>query len=138
MANRFFNQFGKSLEKEVVHLFAKVTFGSSGAPTLDAVNSKGIVSVTRNSAGIYTFVFGTNAGSLDTYNKLLMVKHCFDESGNAGTAPTSPSMFIVTNSISTVGTSSVKVEFNSAGTATDPASTEIVYIEFIFRNSNAP
>lgn len=138
MANRWFNQFQKTLEKEVVSIFAHITFGTSGAPTLDVANSKGVVSVTRNSAGVYTFVFGTSSSSLDTYNKLLMVKHVFDESGNAGTAPTAPGLFIVTNSISTVGTASVKVEFNAAGTATDPASTEAVYMQFMFKNSNAP
>lgn len=137
MANRLFNQFRLSLEKKVVDIFAHVTFGASGAPTLDKANSKGIVSVTRNSAGKYTFVFGTNSAALDTYKKVLMVKHLFDATGNSGTAPASPSMFLIGNSIATAGTASVQVEFNSAGTATDPASGEGVFIQFTFGNSTA-
>jgi hypothetical protein len=137
MSNRYYNQFQATLAPKVVSLYAHVTFGASGAPTLDTANSKGIVSVTRNAAGKYTFVFGTKAGMLDTYNKLLMVKHVFDASGNSGTAPASPSMFILANSVATAGTCSLQVEFNAAGTATDPASGEGVYMEFIFKDSTA-
>lgn len=138
MANRWLNQFKKTFEKEVVCVYAHITFGAAGAPTLDTANSKGIVSVTRNSAGKYTFVFGTRAGMLDTYNKLLMVKHVFDASGNSGTAPASPSMFILANSVATINVASLQIEFNITGTATDPASGEGVYVEFAFKNSTAP
>ena len=138
MANRFFRQFRKQLEAEVVDIFARVSFGSSGAPTLDATNSKGIVSVTRSSAGRYVVVFGTNAGLLDTYNRLLCVKHVFDESGNGGTAPASPAMYVFANSINVLGTSSITVQFNAAGVATDPASGEVVLIDFVLKNSTAP
>lgn len=138
MANRWLNQFKKTFEKEVVCVFARVTFGASGAPTLDTANSKGVVSVTRNSAGKYTIVFGTQAGNLDLYNRLLMVRHFFDETGNAGTAPAAPALYLTGNSISTLGTASIQVQFNAAGTATDPASTEVVLMEFEFKNSNAP
>lgn len=134
MANRYLTQFPLAFEKKVVNIFGKVTFGSSGAPTLDAANSKGIVSVTRNSAGVYTFVFGTKAGMLDVYNKLLCVKHMFN---SGSSAPASPGMYIKANSIATVGTCSMQVVFNSAGTATDPASGEIVYIQFLFGDSTA-
>lgn len=135
MANRYFTQFPLSMEKKVVNLFARVTYGASGAPTLSAVNSKGIVSVTRNSAGIYTFVFGTQAGMLDVYVKLLMAKVVFN---SGASAPAAPGMYIKTNSVSTVGTASLQVVLNSAGTATDPASGEIGYFEFIFGDSTAP
>lgn len=140
MANRYFNQFNLALEKSVVNIFARVTFGSTGAPTLVTTNnqSKGVVSVTRNSAGKYTFVFGAGATKLDTYYKLLMVKHVFDETANSGTAPAAPGMYITGNSIATIGTSSIQIVFNAAGTATDPASTEAVNLHFIFSNSTAP
>jgi len=138
MANRWFNQFQKTLEKEVVSIFARVTFGASGAPTLVTSVSKGVVSVTRNSAGKYTFVFGTQTGLLDVYPNLLMVKHVFDESGNGGTAPASPGMYILANNVAVSGTSSLQIEFNSAGTATDPASGEAVFLQFMFKNSTAP
>src|SRR5271166_5626830 len=92
MANRRYrSQFRFSMHKDPVDIFAHVTFGSSGAPTLDSKNSPGIVSVTRNSTGNYTFVFGTNSQlAFDTYNYLLMVKHVFSQSS----APAAPGMWV--------------------------------------------
>jgi hypothetical protein len=134
MANRRYrSQFRFSMHKDPVDIFAHVTFGAAGAPTLDSANSPGIVSVTRNSAGNYTFVFGTNSQlALDTYNYLLMVKHVFSQAS----APASPAMFVSANAINTVGTASITLQFNSAGTATDPASGESVLLDFILRNSS--
>jgi hypothetical protein len=136
MANRRFVQFQKTLVREAVSLYAYVTFGSTGAPTLVKSKSQGVVSVTRNSAGVYTFVFGSNTSSLDTYQFLLHIKHLFDATANSGTAPAAPGMYLTGNSIATNGTASVQVTFNSAGTATDPASTEAVYMQFVFKNTS--
>lgn len=134
MANRRYrSQFRFSMHKDPVDIFAHVTFGSSGAPTLDTKNSPGIVSVTRNSTGNYTFVFGTNTQlALDTYNYLLMVKHVFSQAS----APAAPGMWVSANAISTVGTASITLQFNAAGTPTDPASGESVLLDFILRNSD--
>lgn len=140
MANRFFNQFGKTMAKEVVSLYAHVTFGAAGVPTLDVANSKGIVSVVRNSTGKYTFIFGTDSGRRDTYYKLYHVKHLFDEIAT-GVAPAAPGMYLTANNVSVAtgaSAASLQVQFNAAGTATDPANTEGVYLEFVFTNSNAP
>jgi len=54
MSNRVFTQFHLSLVKQPVALWGKVAIGASGAPTLDASLSKGIASIVRNSAGLYT------------------------------------------------------------------------------------
>jgi hypothetical protein len=137
MANRRYrSQFRFSFHKDIVDIFAHVSFGASGAPTLDAVNSPGIVSVTRNSAGNYTFVFGTNSQlALDTYNYLLMAKACFVD---PSAAPAAPGFYVSNNSISTSGVASITVQFNAAGTPTDPASGENVLIEFTLRNSSVP
>jgi hypothetical protein len=138
MANRYMTQFQLTLEKKVSTVFAHVTFGASGAPTLDAANSKGVVSVTRSSAGKYVFVFGTKAGMLDTYNKLLGVDPVFDTIGTSGAAPAAPNMAVVANSVAVAGTCSLTIQFfNSAGTATDPASGEGLYIAFTFKDSTA-
>ena len=142
MANRYFKWMWRSLETEVKSVFAHVTFGATGAPTLDTVNSKGVLSVTRNSAGVFTFVFGTNSGptgnaAQDTYVKVLGIKHLFDESVT-GSAPAAPGMYMSANNIATHGTASIQLTFNAAGTATDPASTEGVYVTFIFGDSTAP
>lgn len=135
MANRRYrSQFRFSFHKDPVDIFAHVSFGASGAPTLDAKNSPGIVSVTRNSAGNYTFVFGTNSQiALDTYNYLLMVKHVYVD---PSAAPAAPGMYVSNNSISTVGTASITLQLNSGGTPTDPASGENILIDFVLRNSD--
>lgn len=136
MANRWMTQFGLTMEKKVVNLYAKITFGSSGAPTLVTSQSKGIVSVTRNTTGTYTFVFGTTSSKLDTYNKLLGVSSVFNTGGT--TAPLAPELWIQTDSTATAGTASLKVVTNYNKTATDPASGEIGYFNFVFKDSTAP
>jgi hypothetical protein len=135
--NRMTTQFKLSLEKKVVSIYAKVAFGASGAPTLSPVNSKGIVSVTRNGAGDYTFVFGTKAGMLDTYVKLLAVRHIYDTSG-PGAAPAAPGLYVKSNQVNVAGTCSLRLQLNAAGTATDPANGEIGYFEFVLGDSTAP
>ena len=123
----------------VVSVFGRVTFGATGAPTLDQTtqNSMGILSVVRNSAGNYTFTFGSNTqlSSVDTYFKLLSASAIFN-TVNTSAAPASPGFYITSNLISTTG--KVTVQFNAAGTATDPASGEILHVRFDFRNSSAP
>lgn len=139
IANRMYNQFRLSLEKQVVDIFARVTFGAAGAPTLVTAVSKGVVSVTRDSAGVYTFVFGTNASMLDTYNKLLGVQVLYDGSGDSDAASDAPLWNLTDNSIATVGSASLQLTFrNTSGTATDPSSGEAMFFTFTFRNSNAP
>jgi hypothetical protein len=53
--NRLYGQYDYSLEKDLVHLYAKVAIGGTGAPTLS--RGKGIASVVRNGAGDYTVTF---------------------------------------------------------------------------------
>lgn len=140
MANRDYNRESFQLEKNLVRLFAQVTFGASGAPTLVTANSKGILSVTRNSAGIFTFVFGTNAASLDFYYRLLMAKVFWDTTANSGTAPLAPLMSLTTNSVATTTSCSLKVTFTNAtgsNVATDPASGEKAFFSFTLSNSGA-
>jgi hypothetical protein len=135
MSNIYGRQFSLTKEAKLVTIFARVTFGAVGAPTLVTAQSKGVKSVVRNSAGAYTFTFG-NTTNIDTYMKLLDMGYTFDEQANAGTAPVAPLMYILTNLVATAGT--LKVVFNStAQSATDPASTEAVLLHFSFSNSTA-
>jgi hypothetical protein len=141
MANRMQTPVSMaSFEKLTKVVFAKVTFGATGAPTLSAANSKGVLSVSRTSAGLFVFTFGTsanNSNNKDMYYKLLCVKHVFNTSATSA-APASPAMYISADASATYGTSTMSLTFNSAGTPTDPASGEIVYIEWIFGDSSAP
>lgn len=88
IANRFFNQFGGTLERKVVKLFAKIKY-VSGAPTLvtsETLNSgtspvvinpsQGIESLVVGTGGEFGLVLGANNGgvpSYDTYVRLLDV-----------------------------------------------------------------
>jgi hypothetical protein len=138
MANRYNQQFQLTQEKRVTSIFAKVTFGASGAPTLSASNSKGVLSVTRNSAGTYTFVFGSGSGvslQKDSYVKLLTINNVMN---SGASAPAAPAMYIKADNTASNSSASIQIVMNSAGTATDPASGEIGYYEFIFGDSTAP
>jgi hypothetical protein len=144
MSNRRYEQFQLSLEKKVVNLFAKVTFGASGAPTLvtslqigslTRQLSKGIASITRNSAGNYTIIFGIPAGALqaamtDNYYFLLGADANFLDTA----APAAPN-FRITNDNSSAGNLIVQFS-NSAGTATDPGTGEAVLLNFTLSNSS--
>lgn len=97
-----------------------------------------MVSVTRNSTGKYTIVLGTTSSSLDFYYKLLAVNTTFDATGNSGTAPAAPFVYMTGNAVATPATCSFTLQCtNSAGTATDPASGEAVWLEIILSNSGA-
>ena len=138
MSNRYMNQFQLTQEKRVTALFAKVTFGATGAPTISASNSKGILSVTRNSAGTYTFVFGSGSGvslQKDSYVKLMGAGVVMN---SGASAPAAPAMYIKADNSSSTSLASIQIVMNAGGTATDPATGEIGYFQFIFGDSTAP
>jgi hypothetical protein len=141
VANRYTTQFVNCLQKGINKVQLTVSFGASGAPTIDrsGFQSQGVVSVTRNSQGVFTIVFGTQAGMLDVYPKLLGVSVVFNTVGSAA-VPAAPIYYVSGNSVSTSGTCSVQLTFLDADTpaVTDPASGEVAYIEFTLKNSTAP
>lgn len=141
MANRTLNH-SYGIEKQLVQVFAKVTFGASGAPTLSLPASKGIKSVVRNSAGNFTFTFGNSAAiqnSLDTYKKFLSANTL----SLSSSAPAAPVMYVTSDQSAVFGTAAITVQFaapsgtNGALVATDPASGEVSLLEFTFGNSSA-
>lgn len=142
MANRYFSAVVLSAVKLPVMIFANVSIGGTGAPTLN-VNTPsvniGIKSVVRNSAGNYTFTFGTNNSSnlipVDTYYNTLSINCIFNTAATAA-APAAPLYYISANTISTTG--KVTLQFtNTSQAATDPASGEILHVQFIWKNSGA-
>lgn len=62
MANRNYNRH-QSLEKEVKSLYADVSIGASGAPTIS--KALGITSIVRDSAGVYILTLD------DKYTRLM-------------------------------------------------------------------
>lgn len=134
MANRRYNNQQFTMVPGAVSLFASISFGTSGAPTLNTAASKGIISVTRNSAGNYTVLFGTKVGMPDVYNSLLMVNKVAISSGAAA----APEMRVSVNNVSSTTVPGITIVFSNAGTATDPASGESVLLEIDLKNSSAP
>lgn len=128
MANRRLYQFTYSSIPNPTHVFAKVTFGSTGAPTLTA--NPFISSITRNSAGDYTLVFR------DLWSALLGVSVVFD---SGSSLPAAPAMNVKSNLVATAASKSIEIVFSDLETpaATDPASGEIAYLDFVLKNSSA-
>lgn len=126
MANRMFNQFQGTLEKGVVQLFAEVSFGASGAPTL--VLGKGIASVAKTATGVYTFTLQ------DTYQRTLGVASTW----KGAAAPAGVLVVLdADNSASSPTPTVVLKVYNEAGAATEPASDEAVLVALTFSNSTA-
>lgn len=125
MANRWFTQFRYSLEKAPVDLWAKVTFGAAGAPTLSVPNSKGIASIARSAEGTFLITLQ------DNYYKLLNVHGAF-EAGAAG--PAAPVISVLDNAVTDA---ELTILTQNGGTDTDPADGEILYLQIALSNSGA-
>lgn len=125
MANRWFQQFRYSLEKYVVDIYANVTFGASGEPTLVTANSKGVASIARSAEGVFLITLQ------DNYYKLLNVQGVFD-AGTAG--PAAPTLSVYDDGV-TAGTLTILTQ--NGGTDTDPASGEELFLQISLSNSSA-
>lgn len=124
MPNPYGFQFRSSPCPAVWDLFGKVTIGAAGAPTLVAINSLGIASVSRVSAGLYSIVLGQK------YQRLLMVNAVFVAGG-----ANAPIFSIALDNVASTGI--LRVQFrNDAGAATDPGNGEVLLLDIIVKNSS--
>lgn len=123
MANRNFNR-KQSLEKEVKEIYAKITIGASGAPTLVTASSLGVTSVSRTSAGLYVI-------TLD--DKYVAFKHADFQIATPTAEDIVPNL--VSETVSTNKT--VTFRTTAAGVATDPASGDTVYVALQLKNTTA-
>lgn len=129
MANRWFNQFQKSLEKEVVNLFAVVSFGAAGAPTLNTSNnSKGIASISRTAQGSFLITLQ------DSYWKFLSLDGVFLTSG-AG--PAAGTIALSAEDVDLQAGGTLQLQTQNGGINTDPASGEVLYLHLVLSNSSA-
>lgn len=129
MANRFFQQFRYSLEKSVVDLYAVVSFGAAGAPTLDTDNnSKGIASITRTAAGTFDIVLQ------DSYWKFLCASAVFV---TATGGPAAPTVYISAEAVDTQAGGTLTLVTQNGGSDTDPADGEVLYLQISLSNSSA-
>lgn len=125
MANRYSKQFTAGNFPGVSHVFASISFGTSGAPTLGG-SAGYISSVARNNPGDYTITLA------DSWFALLGLGHIFKF---ASAAPSAPLAYIKAEGVASTKTINV-IFTDAAGTATDPASGEVVYLDLRLKNSS--
>lgn len=107
-----------------------ITIGASGAPTISPQTSKGIKSITRNSAGDYTVTFQ------DSYQRLLSFNaHTQNATGISGAGQVN--VKTAGTNVTTQGAGTVEFVCSTGGTATDPASGDTLYVNFTLSNSTA-
>lgn len=110
-----------------VELFAVVSIGASGAPTLS--RGQGIASIARQSAGQYLITLQ------DKYNSLLQC-NVQQKAASAGTAPAAPLSLVDSETVSSTKTVVVKMRAIDNSTATDPADGQVLYINLVMSNSS--
>jgi hypothetical protein len=127
MANQYFNQFHFSPVPMLVALYAKISFGANGAPTLVTANgaSKAIASVSRNGAGDFSITLS------DTYPLLKGINASFVASAGAA----APIVSVKSDLVST--TKVLRILCQSGGINTDPANGEVLLLEIMLKNSSA-
>jgi hypothetical protein len=121
------NQFFYSLVKGKVALFGQVAIGATGAPTLSAVNSKGIASISRTGTGAYTITLQ------DKYVGLFgFVPTIIQASGTQTVA----NVYVVSETVSSTKTINIAC-LDFAGSAVDPANGAVIKFEVTLSNSTA-
>lgn len=120
-----------TLEKAPVVLYGNISIGGTGAPTINATKSLGLLGITRSSAGKYVITLGGPAGK-DSYQRLLQGFVNFLVSTTSAVCSTS---IAVDNSAGTTPSITIQcVDF--AGAAVDPASGEVMLVRFELDNSS--
>jgi len=127
MANfRGRSQFSYSYAAKRVVLNAKISFGAAGAPTLVAGTGQGISSITRSSAGRYVITLQGPYGALLSTNSII---------NSGSSAPASPGMYVAVDNSAVMASPQITIVMNAAGTATDPASGEILLLTIELNDS---
>jgi hypothetical protein len=119
--NRNYVNTHNSLERRIVALYVKAAIGSTGAVTLDAVNSKGITSMVRNSAGNYTVTLA------DKYVQFL-VGHITKVVPSGTDSTVGGAKWVSVAVGATIPTAVIQFQ-DATGTAADPISGTVVYMK---------
>lgn len=120
MANRNFNR-KQALEKEVKEIYAKVSIGGTGAPTL--TSSVGVASITRTSAGLYQLTLQDKYHSLKSMQ--VMVQSTTEEDIRAQLKEEDVD-----------GAKTLSFFMLTDATATDPASGDVLLIKLDLKNTS--
>ena len=121
--SRYGFQFRSSGCPALWDLFGKITFGANGAPTLTELNSIGITSISRSSAGKYVIVLNNG------YSALKGVYGTFVASGGAA----APDVVVDTDDVTNA---SITILTQAGGVNTDPANGEILLLDIVVKNSS--
>lgn len=117
-------QFHNSFVPNLTCLYLKATIGVAGAPTINALQSMGVDSISRVSAGKYLVTLNKK------YQSLRQVKSCFIASGGAA----APDLSVDTDSVASAGTLTVLTQ--AGGVSADPAVGEIMLLEIMLKDSS--
>ncbi len=117
-------------EPGLLSLVVKVDIGGTGAPTLSTSYNRGIASITRNSAGNYTFAF--REGVVDIVDVSLNVKPASFAAAEGN--------YVVPTVMTPGGASpllTVQCAAGSDGTAADPDNGAVLFGTITVKLSNA-
>lgn len=121
---RYTYQFHNSFVPNLTALYLHAAIGVSGAPTINALKSMGIDSVSRVSAGKYLVTLNKK------YQGLRMLNAVFEASGGAA----APDVTVDTNAVAASGTITILTQ--AGGVNTDPAPGEIMKLEIMLKDSS--
>lgn len=120
MANRNFNR-KQALEKECKDLYARVTIGASGAPTL--VTPVGIASISRTSAGLYVLTLQ------DSYNNLKFFSGIHLNSS-------AEDLTFELSAEDVVSAKTITFRTQTGAVATDPANGDVLLLKIELKNTS--
>jgi hypothetical protein len=110
----------QALEKEVKDLYAKVTIGATGAPTLTL--GIGIASIARNGAGDYTVTLQDKYPSLKFFEGVHLKSAAED-------------LNFQLKAESVASNKTVRFLTVAGASATDPANGDVLYLKFELKNT---
>lgn len=117
---QFYNSFVPNLSA----LYAEVDIGAVGAPTISALASMGIDSISRSGAGQYLVTLNKK------YQRLCMLSGNFVAAGGAA----SPNVSVESEAVASAGT--LIINCQNGGMNTDPASGETMLLMIHLKNSS--
>lgn len=128
--NRLLTRNYQTFINNPVNLFGRIAIGSTGAPTVNALQSQGILSITRTGTGAYTIAFGGPVG-VDTYKRLLS----FGFNIVIASGDTVASAAVVADNSTSLTAPGINVVFRDASlAAVDPASGSDLRLSIVLIN----
>lgn len=130
MPNFFYrSQFNFSNSAKTVTLRAKISFDSSGVPTLVSGTGMGISSVSKTATGTMLINLSRSFGGLMMVNTRIVT---------ATGLPAAPTVAVSSDAVSNVSAPSLTIVSSVGGIATNPAAADTMMLEIILNDSSLP